>query len=875
MLKTLFFILGTGFLLTALSILSISEAAVIAVDYGTNWFKVGLVKPGIPLDIVLNRDSKRKTPSVITIRGEERIYGTDAVNLGARFPFNTYFSLKQIIGRLADDKYVQAYQSIFPNKIIPDPLRGTVLFQHNETTVFSIEELLAMQLSYARELAEATAHESIKDVVITVPPYYNQFERQAILDAANIAGLHVLSLINDETAVGLNYAITHFSSFTEEPQYHIFYDMGAGSTKASLISFKTVEIKDVGRFNKTVINMDVISIGYDKTLGGQEIDIRLRSYLAEQFDKTYEGKLKESIFKSPRAMTRLLKEANRVKQILSANTETVASLESLHEERDFRLTITRSELEAMIVDLVERVNGPIQDVLNNAKMTLPNVNSCVLVGGGVRVPVIQSKIKEIVGEDKIAQNVNGDEAAVLGAAFRGAGLSRQFKVKEIKIKDIASYPIKVDYESELKESEDGTMKNKIFRTILFDEYTSVGTRKIMSFKRTSDFNFSINYGNLNENILNDFGSTEIATAKVTGLSDIVKEHNDNGIEQPKVKVTLQLSDSGIVSVIDAIATIEHQTISDKIKTFFGVNNKSDEALKEVPFSDEEPAPSDNTSQSIPGENNTLTNDTEQIQKKTESIPLNLEVEYVGITPMGINEKDAAIRRLRAMDETDQRRRAREEVRNNLETFVYNMQDFLSDQIVIKVSTDKQRKELATKSSETSEWLYGEGEDASIESLRARLHDLRSLEKPIVYRRDEHTRRPEAVDTIKSAINNTREFVEKIKANTTIERYHTDEELDKLLNVCNKAEKWLDEKLIEQDKIEPHADPVLTTADIEKLLREIEREFIIVATKRPPKKKVTPPVTNDSENTNNVNNTDSDPKSTTTHVEETPAKHDEL
>ncbi|CAG8535790.1 17297_t:CDS:2 [Dentiscutata heterogama] len=420
------------------------------------------------------------------------------------------------------------------------------------------------------------------------------------------------------------------------------------------------------------------------------------------------------------------------------------------------------------------------------------------------------------------------------------------------------------------------MKNKIFHTILFDEYTSVGTRKIMSFKRTSDFNFSINYGNLNENVLKDFGPTDIAVAKVTGLSDITKKHNDNGIEQPKVKVTLQLSDSGIVSVIDAVATFEHQTISDKIRTFFGVNNnKSDEALKEVPFSDES-ASSDNASQLVSGENNTQTNVTEQIQKKIESIPLNLEVEYLGITPMGFNEKDAAIRRLRTMDETDHRRRAREEVRNNLESFVYNLQDFLSDQIVIKVSTDKQRKELATKSSETSEWLYEEGEDAPIESLLTRLNGLRLLEKPIVYRRDEHTRRPEAVNAIQSAINSTREFVEKIKVNTTVERYHTDEELDKLLNVCNKAEKWLDEKLTEQNKIEPYVDPVLTTAEIERMLREIEREFLIVATKRPPKRKATPSATNDSESTNNVNNTDSDQKSTTTQVvKESPPTHEEL
>ncbi|CAG8781407.1 18920_t:CDS:2, partial [Acaulospora morrowiae] len=157
------------------------------------------------------------------------------------------------------------------------------------------------------------------------------------------------------------------------------------------------------------------------------IDVRLRRHFAEQFDAKFSGKLKESIFKSPRAMAMLLKEANRIKQILSANTETVASIENLHEEHDLRLAITRTELDAMIVDLVKRVGGPIQEALGNAGMSLKDIKSCVLVGGGIRVPSIQTMIKEIVGEDKIAQNVNGDEAAVLGAAFRGAALSHQFK----------------------------------------------------------------------------------------------------------------------------------------------------------------------------------------------------------------------------------------------------------------------------------------------------------------------------------------------------------------------------------------------------------------------------------------------------------------
>ncbi|CAG8529838.1 6183_t:CDS:10 [Diversispora eburnea] len=765
-----------------------------AVDYGTDWFKVALVKPGIPLDIVLNRDSKRKTASVINIRGEERIYGSDAINLGARFPFNTYFSLKKIIGRLADDVYSKEYQSIFPNKIMSDPIRGTVTFQHNETNVFSVEELLAMQLSHAKELAEITAHETIKDVVITVPSYYNQFERQAVLDAAELAGLNVLSLINEETAVGLNYAISHYSSFTEEPQYHLFYDIGAGSTKASLISFKTVSVKDVGRFNKTIIKLDVISTGYDRTLGGQEIDVRLQRYLAKQFDKTFSDKLKESIFKSPRAMTRLLKEANRIKQILSANTETIASVKSLHEGRDFRLPITRSELESMISDLIKRVGRPIQDALKNAKMSFNKVQSCVLVGGGIRVPSIQAKIKEIVGEDKVAQNINGDEAAVLGAAFRGASLSRQFKVKEIKIKDITPYPLEVVYESEPREVE------------------PVGARKLMTFKRVTDFDFMIQYGKLNEAVAKDFGPKDIATFKITGLIDAFKKFEDIDSEKPKVKVTLQLSESGFVTATDAIATLEQPTFTDKVKTFFGVNkNQSEESLKEVPFSE-----------------------VKTIQKRTkiETVDLNLEINYLGIKPLGGIEKIASIQKLRQMDDSDRQRRSREEARNNLESFVYRIQDLLDDPDIIKVTTEKQRKELSLKASETSEWLYDEGEEASTDAFRMRLRTLKTIEQPIIFRRDELSRRPEAIFSIQSLIKSVRAFANRIITNLTAENNPiTELELNRLMDTCFRVEEWLEDKLYEQERIPPHVDPVLVSSDIQKKAKEIQRELSILEAKK--------------------------------------------
>ena len=154
-------------------------------------------------------------------------------------------------------------------------------------------------------------------------PFATQYERQAILDAAELAGLNVLSLIHDETAVALQYAMNR--DFTTTPEYHIFYDMGAGSTVASLVSFSIVEQKE-GKTTRKVPQLEVKAVGFDRTLGGHEFDIRLQNMLADKFN---EKNPSLDIRQSGNAMRRLLGEANRVKQILSANTETVASVSKI------------------------------------------------------------------------------------------------------------------------------------------------------------------------------------------------------------------------------------------------------------------------------------------------------------------------------------------------------------------------------------------------------------------------------------------------------------------------------------------------------------------------------------------------------------------
>jgi len=182
-----------------------------------------------------------------------------------------------------------------------------------------------------------------------------------------------------------------------ETQHHLFYDVGAGSTVATLVKF-TNEIITEGRSNRSVPTLQVLAMGYDATLGGSEIDTRLSKHLLAAFVKKSAGQLSSDAYSNPRAIAKFLKEANRVKQILSANTETFASIENVMDDVDFKLKVTRSQVEDMCKDLFERCQTPIKDVLQTSGLTIADISSLILVGGGVRTPAIQAKLRLIVGE---------------------------------------------------------------------------------------------------------------------------------------------------------------------------------------------------------------------------------------------------------------------------------------------------------------------------------------------------------------------------------------------------------------------------------------------------------------------------------------------
>ena len=316
------------------------------------------------MEIALNKESKRKTPVTISFRDGERTFGEDAQVVGTRFPKNSFSYILDLVGKSIDNPMVQLFIKRFPYyNLEADKERNTVVFRVDSDITYTPEELLAQLLHKAREFAQNSAGQKINEAVITVPGFFNQAERLAILQAAELADIKVLQLFNDYTAVALNYGIFHRKEINDTAHYIMFYDMGASSTTATVVGYQNIKTKERG-FVETHPQVSILGVGYDRTLGGLEMQLRLRDYLAKEFDAM--KKTSNSVFDSPRALAKLFKEAGRVKNVLSANADHYAQIEGVIDEQDFRLQVTREKFEELCADLFDRVADPVKTALETS-----------------------------------------------------------------------------------------------------------------------------------------------------------------------------------------------------------------------------------------------------------------------------------------------------------------------------------------------------------------------------------------------------------------------------------------------------------------------------------------------------------------------------
>ncbi|KAF9449074.1 actin-like ATPase domain-containing protein [Macrolepiota fuliginosa MF-IS2] len=818
------------------------EASVLAIDYGADFMKASLMKPGVPFDVLLNKDSKRKIPSVVGWKKSDRVFGGDAFNLASRFPSDVFLDVKLLQAVPYDSDAVSFYTKI-STADVTETARKTVALRQSDGKEWSAEELIAMQFAYIKDLAESFAQEKVRDVIVTVPPYYSQFERDAVVDAIEISGLKTLALINDGTAVAVNYAMTrNFNG--PKPEYHIVYDAGASAIRATVVGFSNVKDKKEGAGTQ----ISVAGVGWDRDVGGLELDRRLREILA----KAFEEKHKKDVKKDKKGMMKLWKEANRIKAILSANTEAVSTVESLAYDIDFKSKVSRATFEKACEDLKPKFVQPIYDALNAAGLDLDNITSLIFTGGSTRTPMIQAAVKAAVGEDKLAYNVNADEAAVLGAALQGASLSRQFKTKNIKVNDVGVYDVQATYAAAATSP---NAKPRSITTLIFPAGSKVGTKKTLTFKRKDDFTISLDYRN---SVAPGF-PTRLLEADIVGVAEAITNLTERGAIDPVVKATLTLSDSGFVSVSDAVVfgEIKDDSITGKLKGFFAGSSSTEETStgsaentppRETPETSESASASTTTSSSSAAPEPTPVKKEKEEKKAPveNTIALTVDVRFTTIAPMTIAQKQESRKRLRAVDQEEAIKARREEARNTFESYLYRLRDLLDDENretpFKKCSRETEREAIAVKLDDSFQWLFERGDLAETSQFLDKRIALETLEKPIVHRYKEIEAFPEALNNSQKWNWHTRMFLTEARQNLTAEieadlpSKWTGDELDALETTLKEHESWLNEWVEKQRSVKSYEDPVIETTEMKARAKVLETQLYKLVKRKIPKAK---------------------------------------
>jgi molecular chaperone DnaK len=422
---------------------------IIGIDLGTTNSAVAYMVAGKP-EVIANAEGNRTTPSVVAINKKgERLVGQVAQRQRVTNASNTIYGVKRLIGRGYNDKEVQTDHDIMPYEIVK---KGDGVAVKMGDKDYSPEEVSAMILSKLKTDAEAFLGEKVTEAVITVPAYFNDSQRQATKDAGKIAGLEVKRIINEPTAAALAYGLD-----SKKDEKIVVFDLGGGTFDVSVL-----ELGD-GVF-------EVKSTNGDTHLGGEDFDNRIVNHFLDVF-KNNEG---IDLRGDKAAMQRLKDEAEKAKKELSSTNETEINLPFLTADADgpkhFEYKLTRSKLEELIKDLIDRLADPVEKALKDAGLKANQIDEVVLVGGMTRMPIVVEKVKAIFGKDPL-KGVNPDEVVAIGAAIQGGVLAGD--VKDVLLLDVTPLSLGIE-----------TMGG--VSTKLIERNTTVPTSKSETFSTAAD-----------------------------------------------------------------------------------------------------------------------------------------------------------------------------------------------------------------------------------------------------------------------------------------------------------------------------------------------------------------------------------------------------
>uniref|UniRef100_T1D3U1 Putative heat shock 70 kDa protein 4 n=1 Tax=Psorophora albipes TaxID=869069 RepID=T1D3U1_9DIPT len=627
--------------------------SVIGIDFGNESCYVAVAKAG-GIETIANDYSLRATPSCVAFAGRNRVLGVAAKNQQVTNMNNTISGFKRLLGRKFNDPHVQNELRRLPYSVEarPDGGIGIRVNYQDEECVFSPEQITAMLFTKLKEDAFKELKTQINDCVVTVPSFYTNAERQALLDAAGISGLNVLRLINETTATALSYGFykQDLPAPEEKPRNVIFVDCGHSALQVSACAFHKGKLKMLASCADQV--------------GGRDFD----NALAEHFSNEFQTKYKIDPRTNKRAFLRLLTEAEKLKKQMSANsTKLPLNIECFMNEIDVHSTIQRVDMESMCAGLLQRIEATMKKLLKDSNLTLEDIHSVEIVGGSSRIPAIKQMIEQIFGKPA-STTLNQDEAVSRGAALQCAILSPAVRVREFACTDVQAYPVLISWE-------DGTQRNEMK---VFEQYHTAPFSRLLTVHRREPMTINVHY----EPNSVPYPDTFIGSFHIKDIKP-----NANGDPQ-EVKIKVRINQNGIVLVSSATMVEKRET----------------EEPVTPPANGEQPAQPASPQGEEPAKTGEPMDIQEDKKKKvtTKSIDLTIEGKTHGFVS---NELSKYHEQEMKMIANDRQEKERIDARNALEEYVYEVRGKIQEdgELHAYIEEDDASK-ISLQLEDTENWL---------------------------------------------------------------------------------------------------------------------------------------------------------------------------